>query len=107
MRIPDQKMTMELPTLLIDARGSKVLTAPRGLEQLGYLAVEGELEYALTLDSGNDPTHLTVSARILRASYSPPADCSRRVLEIVTRVNANLAERILGDEKSDGYAKLL
>lgn len=97
MKIQEQKATMALPTMLIDSAGSSVQTIQPGLEQWGYLAVEGTLEYGLTLGcQDDDPSQVTVTLRLLSAHYSPPEGCSQRVLAIVNQVNAALAERLTG-----------
>lgn len=103
MEIQEQKATVDLPVLLVDARGSTVRTTHPGLEQMGYLAIPGELEYGLTLGSeDSDPSQVTVTLRLLTARYSPPPGCSPRVLELVNRVNAALAHRLLGEKPSGG-----
>lgn len=102
MEIQEQKYSADLPVLLVDSRGSQVKTGHLGLNEWGYLAVEGTLEYGLTLGcADSDPSQVTVTLRLLTAHYSPPPGCSPRVLELVNRVNRRLAERLLGETPGD------
>lgn len=99
MEIQEQKMEVALPTLLMDARGSSVQAVQPGLETWGYLAVEGTLEYGLSLGCrDDDPSRVTVNLRLLTARYSPPAGASQQVLETVNQLNCRLAERLLGGD---------
>lgn len=96
MEIQEQKLTVDLPVLLVDARDSTVTAGHPGLETMGYLAVEGTMELGLTLGcEDDDPTQVTLNLRPLTAHYSPPPGCSTRALEIVRQANAALAERLL------------
>lgn len=97
-RMTEQKLTVDLPTLLMDAEGQKLGTTHPGLEAFGYFAVPGELEFAVTVDSEpGDPSQVKMTLRLLSAHYSPPADCPPRALATVNRVNAALATRLTGD----------
>lgn len=92
-----QKVTVELPTLLLDAEGQKSGTVVPGIEQFGYFAVPGELEFAVDVDCNkDDPSLVQLNLRLLSAHYSPPADCPPLGLETVNRVNAALAQRLSG-----------
>jgi hypothetical protein len=98
VEIPEQVLTLDLPTLLIDSRLSRVeaVTQPGG-RLMGYLAVEGQARAGLRLGSEeSDPAGLSVNFRLLEASYSVPADCPPRVRELILRLNSELNARLLG-----------
>jgi len=95
--IQAQKVTVDLPTLLVDSGGKSLGTMEPGLESMGYLAVPGTLDFAVDLDSRqDDPSRISLTLRLLAAHYSPPAEASPAVLETVNRVNAALAKRLTG-----------
>lgn len=101
MKIQEQKATMELPVLMVDSSGSVMQAAQPGEQQWGRSAVEGTLEYGLTLGcDDSDPSRVTVNVRLLTAHYSLPPGCSPRVLEFVNRMNADLAACLLGETPS-------
>jgi hypothetical protein len=98
VEIPEQALTLDLPTLLIDCRSGQVeaVTQP-GIQSMGYLAVEGQARVGLRLGSEeSDPARLSVSFRLLEANYSVPADCPPRVQELILRLNSELNARLLG-----------
>lgn len=93
--ILEQKLTVELPTLLIDHRGSQVTTGHPGLEQFGYLGVPGTMDFGVTLRCpDDDPSQVSLTLRVLAARYEPPAGCSARALEIVNQVNHALIQHL-------------
>lgn len=94
--IPEQALELDLPTVLMDARGKSIGTAPPGVESMGYLAVEGKARVGLRFDSpDSNPSHLSVSFRLLEARYEPPADCSPKAQETILRLNSALNDRLL------------
>lgn len=94
-RFPEQKLAVELPTLLMDSQGEKVGAGTPGLESMGYLAVPGSLEFGIRLDcEQDDPSRVNLSLRVLSAHYSPPADCPPKALETIHRVNVALTDRL-------------
>lgn len=94
---PEQKLEVELPTLLMDYQGKSVGAGIPGLAQMGYLAVSGSLEFGIRLDcEQGDPSRVSLSLRVLSAHYSPPADCPPRALETIHHVNRELTERLSG-----------
>lgn len=96
-QISAQKMTADLPTLLVDSKGCCQGTQEPFLESMGYLAVPGTVEFAVDLGcQDDDPGSISLTLRLLAAHYSPPADASPAVLATVNRVNAALAERLTG-----------
>jgi hypothetical protein len=106
MEISEQVLTLDLPTLLVDPRTARVamVTQP-GVRSMGQWAVEGTASVGLNLGSeADDPSHLSVSFRLLAAHYSPPADCSREVLELVNRVNLHLSANLLGESSPTASA---
>ena len=96
-KIQPQKMTADLPTMLVDSRGHcQGMTEPF-LESMGYLAIQGTLEFAVVLETPqDDPSAVQLTLRLLTAHYSPPADAPPAVLATVNQVNAALAERLTG-----------
>ena len=95
--ILEQRVTVDLPTLLVDARGSQVKTGHPGLETMGYLAIPGTMELGLRLRCpDDDPSRVTFDLRVLDAHYSPPEGCSQRALEICQRANLALTENLTG-----------
>lgn len=95
MEIQEQKLTAELPTLLIDRHATEVLTRAPGQKKAGYLAVPGTMEIGLTLDAKDaDPSQVMVNVRLLSAHYSPPPGCSPAALKIVNQANRALADRL-------------
>jgi hypothetical protein len=103
MEVPEQVLTVDLPTILLDSRSARVTgrTVP-GIEAMGYLAVEGMARVGLSLDSQDaDPTRLQMEIRLLEARYEPPADCPPKVLETILRLNSALNDRLLGEVPPD------
>lgn len=97
MEIPEQALTLDLPTLLVDSRGSVTQTRP-GLESMGYLAAEGKVRVGLVMGCHeNDPSQVTVTLRLLEASYAVPAGCSPKARETILKVNSALTARLLGE----------
>lgn len=97
MEIPEQALELDLPTLLVDSRGSVTQTHP-GLESMGYLAAEGKVRVGLVMGCReDDPCQVTVTLRLLEASYSVPAGCSPKARETILRVNQELNARLLGE----------
>lgn len=95
--IQAQKVTVDLPTLLVDSKSCCQGTTEPFLESMGYLAIPGTLDLGVELDSPqNDPGSISLTLRLLAAHYSPPADCPPAVLATVNQVNAALAERLTG-----------
>lgn len=97
-QIQAQKMTVDLPTLLVDSKGCCQGTTEPFLESMGYLAIPGTMDFAVDVDSRqDDPSQVRLTLRLLAAHYSPPAEASPAVLETVNRVNAEMARRLVGD----------
>ncbi len=98
MEIPEQAMELDLPTLLVDASGSAAQLGYPGVGVMGYLAAEGKVRVGLVMGCrDDDPTQVTVTLRLLEASYSVPAGCSPRARETILRVNQELNARLLGE----------
>lgn len=96
MEIPEQALMIDLPTLLVNQRTARVAVVPSGIRSMGEWAIEGTAQVGLSLGSeADDPSRLSVSLRLLTAHYSPPVDCPGTVLELVNRVNRDLAKRLL------------
>lgn len=99
MEIPEQALELDLPTLLVDSAGSAKQGYP-GLEQMGYLAAEGKVRVGLVMGCReDDPCQVTVTLRLLEASYSVPAGCSPNARETILKVNAELNARLLGEHR--------
>lgn len=95
---PEQKLAVELPTLVMDFEGKKVGTGYPGVEAMDFLAVPGSLEFGIRLDcEQDDPSRVNLSLRVLSAHYSPPADCPPRALATIHQVNRALTQRLSGE----------
>jgi len=106
MEIPEQVLTLDLPTLLVDPRTAAVtmVTQP-GVQSMGEWAVEGTASVGLSLGAeADDPSRFSVNFRLLTAHYSPPAGCPREVLDLVNQVTQHLAERLLGESSPTAAA---
>lgn len=98
MKISEQALTLDLPTLLVNSRGSVVTLRHPGLESMGYLAAEGKVRVGLVMGCHeNEPSQVTVTLRLLEASYDVPAGCSPKARETILKVNSALNARLLGE----------
>lgn len=95
--IQAQKLTVDLPTLLMTQRGHCRGTTEPFLEMVGCWSVRGTLDFAVEVASHqDDPSQVSLTLRVLSGHYSPPADCPEAVLKAVNQVNADLAQWVSG-----------
>lgn len=97
MQMVEQKMELDLPTILMSRAGEiDSLTQP-GVRIFGAWAAEGKAEIGVRFGAQNDdPTKLDLHFRILSMHYSPPADCPPWVVQRIGEVNATLAAELSG-----------
>lgn len=107
MELAGQKLTIDLPTLLIDGRGQVTMMppGPEALEAMGpWYLCRGEASVSLSLDAAaDDPSRLVAHLVFLEAHYSPPADCPAAARALIHQVNADLSARLLSDAQTDAY----